>query len=138
MKSFSKYYVILFLVLLASCVKMDSEELRNFPEGISLVDSESENDCSLPRCSEDRIVRLIADGVEGVLVKDSDDEFYVKYTYPIDTQLQFYFCDLPLEFRVDGLEIRFDGQLIDACGIKTPIFGGQQFYLVRLADITLL
>ncbi len=62
----------------------------------------------------------------------------MKYSYPIDTQLLFYFCDLPSEFRVDGLEIKFDGELVDACGIKTPFFAGQEFYFVRLDEIDLL
>lgn len=129
--------LLFLLTFLVSCKNSDDDTaLLNYPEGIELVDVDSENDCSLPACSSDRIVRLKAEDVQGTIIENDSGEYIVRYSYPIDTQITFYFCNLPEDFKINNLEVEFDGEAIDACGARPFLgFGGEQVYSLRLQSI---
>ncbi len=130
-----KLFLLLFPTFCLLFCKRESEATRNYPEGIVIIDLETENDCSLPECSDGRIIRLMADNVEGQIYLDPNGDFAIRYSYPIDTRIELYFCNLPDEFKEEGLAVIFDGEIMDACGIRDPVVGGQKNYLVQLANI---
>jgi hypothetical protein len=114
---------------------LTNDALSYPPAGLVDNDLTSENDCNLPECSDERVVRFLANEMQGELYKDENNDFKVRYTGGIDTSFELYFCDLPEAFREEGLLVNFDGQIIDACGVKNPILGGQSIYFVKLTRI---
>jgi len=126
------------LLLLSSCNKENiaQNSLSIYPDGITKVDLTTENDCSLPECSDKRVIRFTADNMHGNIVEDIEDNlFYIEFHRAIDTDIHYIFCDLPEAYAYDGLPIVFSGNLRDACGIYTPYVGGQAFYLIEITDI---
>ncbi|MEP7324302.1 MAG: hypothetical protein ABI761_20390 [Saprospiraceae bacterium] len=127
---------ILALILL-SCGKDDlTPGGYGYPKGITIQDKTSINDCTLPECSEDRIIRLIAKDVKGTIHLDTIQHKYgVGYLHGFDAFVDFYFCDLPSEFQIEGLEVKFDGKLIDACGYYQPTWPIEEIYILKVDKI---
>lgn len=140
-----KLELILLLMInlcISSCNKDDGNNDNNFgfPKNIIQQDLTSTNDCSLPKCSEDRIVRYIAEDVNGRLYKlaTEDSTYFINYPASFDSQLQIMLCNLPSEFQVDipsGLEIQFSGNLIDACGEREAVWPIEEIYFLKLTKI---
>lgn len=128
----AKVFVIVCIV--AGCTKEDDE--FGYPNGIIVGDMDSMNDCSLPDCSEDRIVRLLATNVDGKIFKGmSSGRYGVSYQYTFDSSIIFYFCDLPAEFQVEDLRVNFSGKLYDACGVINAVWPTEDVYLLKLDNI---
>ena len=134
----SRPNILLFFILIfiASCKEDDGVHEYGYPQGISIVDMDTPNDCTLHECSEDRIVRLVADDVKGEIFKSSSTGIHaVSYTFTIDSKISLYFCNLPDDFKVEGMKVSFSGELLDACGYIEPIWPVEETYMVRLSDI---
>lgn len=127
--------IILISLCVSSCDKNDDINDFGYPDGITVVNMESTNDCSLDKCSNERIVRLQAKDVEGQIVEDLNGDFALTYAYSFDSSINFYFCDLPDNFKQDGLDIVFSGDLIDACGVKEAVWPVEEVYLIKLTKI---
>src|SRR5688572_6369374 len=103
--------------------------------GIRIHDMTLTNDCTLPECSDERIVRLIAENVNGRIQMTLDSQWVVTYPFTFDSHINFYLCDLPEEFKVDALDVIYDGKAIEACGIRTPDWPVEEVYTLVLSDI---
>lgn len=133
-----KYTLLLYLAIVLSNCKEEPVSIGNYPEGIRIFDNESINDCSLPACSSDRIVRLKAKNVNGTILESIvSDNFLVSYTYTFDSYITFRFCNLPDEFKEDGLEVRFDGELLDPCGVYVRSWPEEETYILKITKISL-
>ena len=122
---------------ISSCDKNDDNNDFGYPDGISVGDKDGINDCSLDECSDQRIIRLIASNVEGVIKESSliPNEYLLVYQASFDSSYKFYFCDLPDSFKVDGLKIEFSGDLLDACGIYEAVWPTEETYIIKLISI---
>ena len=129
--------ILLLMVNLciSSCDKNDDNNDFGYPDGISRGDMESTNDCSLDECSDERIVRLQAKDVNGKIIEDLNGEFALRYSFSFDSSINFYFCDLPDEFKQDDLDIIFSGNVIDACGVREAVWPVEEIYLIKLTKI---
>ena len=128
--------ILTFQILILGCSKESASEF-GYPRGIFVGEMESENDCSLPACSQDRIIRLVANDVNGKVFRDiTSDQYGVSYTYSFDSFIIFYFCDLPEEFQEEDLEVKFSGKLLDACGIINASWPTEEVYLLDLYEIS--
>lgn len=131
-----KLLLILFMIVFVSCGKDDPKSGYGYPNGITVQDKVSLNDCTLPECSEERVIRLIAKDVKGTIHLDTLSNHYgVGYNYSFDAYIDFYFCEIPIEYQVEGLEVRFDGRLFDACGYFHPIWPIEEIYLLKIDKI---
>ncbi len=129
------FFVVFFLHVLLSCAP-DRDGPYGYPRGISEILSEQENDCSLPACSKDRIVRMRAKNVKGILFWDSlNNRYGVRYAYTFDSYLNLYFCDLPDDIKQEDLSVKFSGDLIDACGVLDVDWPVEKYFLVRIDRI---
>ena len=101
----------------------------------------SSNNCSLDKCSSDRIVRLVANGARGTIFKlnDEDEYYFINYSASFDSQIQFVICDLPQEFQPEansgGIEIIYSGDLIDACGSPQFLWPIEKTYYLLINQI---
>ena len=131
-----KLYFILTAFILLSCQKKDEDTFGSYPKGVMEGDLVTLNDCTLPLCSEERVVRLFAKDVKATIYLDTLSNLYVAgYRYNFDSYLNLFFCNVPAEFRVHGLEIIFDGELVDPCGYFQPIFPVEEIYIVRVSKM---
>jgi hypothetical protein len=135
-----KLNFILFLLInicVSSCDKNDDTNDFGYPDGISIGDMTSINDCSLTECSDERIVRLMASDVEGVIKESSlmPNEYLLVYQASFDSSYKFYFCELPESFKTDGLKIKFSGNLLDACGIYEAVWPTEETFIIKLTKI---
>jgi hypothetical protein len=131
-----KSLLITLAILTVSCEKNDPPGGYGYPKGITIQDKVSLNDCTLPECSEERIIRLTAKNVMGTIHLDTVSNHYgVGYHYSFDSYIDFYFCDIPSEFQVEGLEVRFDGKLLDACGYFQLLWPIEEIYILKLDKI---
>ncbi len=108
---------------------------KNYPKGMHINDIESANDCLLPECSSQRVVRLIANNVVGKIEESVNGDFGISYPFTFDSHIVFYLCDLPDEFRENGLEVKFDGIALDACGYHTASFPIEEVYTLKITKI---
>lgn len=138
-----KLELILLIIInlcLSSCDKDDNSSKYGYPDGVNIVDTTSENDCTLPKCSDNRVTRLLANNVLGKLyqLSPSDSTYFINYAASFDSQIQFVICELPDEFKKDistGLDIKFSGKLQDACGQLTAVWPIEEIYLLKLTKI---
>lgn len=130
--------IFVITIMLCSCTKQNNYEINRYPRGITEVDMTSPSPCFVDTCSLERIVRLRANDVKGVIRKRTiaDDTYEITFTLGIDSRYTFIFCDLPEEYKIDNLHIRYSGDLIDACGIYNESWIIEEFYLLRLTDIS--
>lgn len=128
-------YVCCFIFI--SCDKNEEPD-SHYPIGMIKLSSNENNDCSLPECSLDRTPRFIAKNVEGKIYESNSGGFLLFYPFTFDSYVTFHFCDLPLEFQKQGLEIIFDGMVVDACGVYQPVWPEEETYILRLDKIRLL
>ncbi|MBK9981777.1 MAG: hypothetical protein IPP15_05030 [Saprospiraceae bacterium] len=132
-----KLSIVIITLTLLSCGKDDPNPSGyEYPKGITVMDKTSINDCTLAECSEERIVRLIAKDVKGVIHLDTiQNKYGVGYLHSFDAYIDFYFCDIPSEFQVDGLDVKFDGKLLDACGYYQPVWPIEEIYILKIDKI---
>lgn len=130
------------LLLFAACKKSppDNESGYDYPDGISVVDKATENDCVLPKCSDERVIRLAANDVIGKLYQMSpeDSTYFISFAASFDSQIQFVICELDDEFKKDvstGLDVKFSGNLLDACGVATAVWPIEEIYLLQITKI---
>ena len=132
---------ILVALIINACCKEDAKPTDGrYPIGITISDTTSINDCSLSECSDDRIVRLVANNVTGKLFKlaTEDSTYFINYPASFDSQIQLILCELPQEFQLDivsGLEVKYSGSLIDACGIREAVWPIEELYYLKLSKI---
>ena len=132
----NRFTFFLISIILLSCEKEDSKTLNgSYPKGMKVNDTQSINDCTLPECSDERVIRLIATNVKGKIVQDIFGQYVITYFFTFDSSINFYLCDLPEEFQEEGLEIVFDGNVIDACGVKEALFPIEEVYNLKLTKI---
>lgn len=129
--------LLLVNLCISSCDKNDDNNDFGYPDGISIGDMESTNDCSLNECSDERIVRLMASNVEGIIKESSlmPNQYLLVFQASFDSSYKFYFCELPESFKTDGLEIKFSGDLIDACGIYEAVWPTEETYIIKHTKI---
>lgn len=134
-----KYIIFILSIIILSCNDDDNKEelFGGYPEGMTVVDMHTQNDCSLDKCSEDRVLRLLAENVIGELFEIEQGEFIVSYPFTFDSAVRFYLCDLPPNLHQTGLEIKFSGHVIDACGVYEPVWPVEEAYIVRVSDAEL-
>ena len=125
----------LFLIFITGCDSKSNPSDDLYPPGMSVHDMTLTNDCTLPECSDERIVRLIAKNVKGQIQMTLDSQWVVFYPFTFDSYILFYLCDLPDEFQVDALDIRYDGKAIDACGIRMDSWPVEEVYTLVLSKI---
>ena len=129
-------YLWFILFLFCSCDKENNRLDGSYPKGFVENDLETINNCALDKCSDERIVRLLATNVKGKISMDtSTNEFVVWYRYTFDSVINFYVCDLPQEFQQVGLEVIYDGKALDACGIREALFPVEEIYTLKITKI---
>ena len=124
--------------LFVACNKDGSSHLQfGYPDGVIVADIVSVNDCSLPECSDRRVVRLFAKNVVGQIRESIHEEgiYYLSYVACDDCVIRFYFCNLPLEFQEHRLEVKYSGFLIDACGIREATWPAAEVYILKVTKI---
>ena len=133
---------LLAALIINACCKEDTKPTdgKKYPVGITISDTTSINDCSLPECSVDRIVRLVANNATGKLYKlaTEDSTYFINYPASYDSYIQFILCELPQEFQLDivsGLEVKYSGNLIDACGIREAVWPIEELYYLKISKI---
>lgn len=118
----------------------DKEQLSldgfEYPKGIKVVDLKRGNDCSLPKCSSDRILRLKAKDVLASIVNDS----ILNITWQFDGYIKLFLCT-----KLDLSQFDFDanpaprvlvsGNLFDACGIIDLTWPTIEYYFFDLKKI---
>lgn len=124
-----------FLLLLVMGIGCEIEEESRYPPGVEEVDLNSVNDCSLSACSLNRVIRLKANNVQGIIRESTDGDFVLSYPFTFDSHISFHICELPVEFQRDNLEVSYDGLLRDACGIHSPSGPAEATYILRLTRI---
>ena len=136
MNGFLYFLPIVFLI--TSCKDDTVKPLDNgYPKGFTIIDTVSINDCTLGECSDDRIIRLIAKDIVDVLGFDSINQRYaVGFPISFDSFVRLYICDLPVEFQEDGINVKYSGELRDACGYYYPNFPIEEAYILKLTSIT--
>ena len=127
-------FIALFSFIMISCKKDDPTKI-GYPSGMTVVDMQSTNDCTLAECSEERITRLIATNVEGKIVQDIFGQFAITYFLTFDSSVNFYLCDLAEEFQMDDLKVLYDGKALDACGVHEAIFPVEEVYILKITKI---
>ena len=130
-----KALVLFFFLCLLGCDSEKSKQSGNYPLGMSINDIVSTNDCTLSECSNERIVRLIAKNVVGTIEMTLDSQWVINYPYTFDSSINLYLCDLPNEFKVNLLDVIYDGKAIDACGIRTAEWPIEEVYTLVLTKI---
>lgn len=135
-----KFITILpVFLLISSCDKEEnyySLDGFEYPEGIAVLDLESENDCALPKCSNQRIRRLSAKDVYGLVVNDST----INVTWQSDGHIKLHLCEKITSSLLDttGTDVQkvlISGDLYDACGIVHHEWPTIEYYLFNLKDI---
>lgn len=133
MRMFLIFILPIFLVL--SCDKKQvSLDGFEYPEGITVVDLKSENDCRLPKCSDSRVRRLKAKDVKGTISNDST----INVKWQIDQIISLHLCNkLDSSFiRTDRIQkVLFSGDLYDACGTIHEEYPVIENYMCKLKKI---
>ena len=127
-------FSIYLLLCFTSCEKVES----NYPKGVKIRDLQTINDCTLSACSDNRITRLVANDVIGKVKKSPlhDETYLLSYGASFDSYYRFFFCNLPDEFKVNGLEIIYSGTLIDACDIYgEAVWPIEEHYILKINSI---
>ena len=128
--------LLMFNLCISSCDKNDDNKDFGYPDGMSIGDMESTNDCTLEECSDERIVRLLAKEVKGKVFHGINTGRYgLSYPFSFDSSIRFYFCDLPEEFKEEDLLVSFDGEILDACGVVEAVWPVEEVYLIKLSKI---
>lgn len=131
--------ILLLFIVVLSFLHCDNDNVKpldgSYPKGFSVVNMNAINDCLLPECSPERVVRLNAKNAIGTIVKDLNGEYAINYTFTFDSFLLFYLCDLSEAFKINGLMVRFDGKAIDACGYREAIWPTEEVYTLTLTKI---
>ena len=129
--------IIISQIVLLSCNKNDSNDF-GYPDGVYIADMETENNCTLPECSDSRITRLIASKVNGKIKKSNfqDSVYLMNFGFSFDSYITFYFCNLQEDYKEHNLEVEFSGQLKDACGKYQAIWPIEEAYIIKLTKIT--
>lgn len=115
-----KLLVLGLFILISSCEKdMKQYNMKGveYRKGIYVVDLVSDNDCSLPICSDRRVKRLVADGVKGIIYNDST----LQIGLTMDSVIKLRTCNKIDSLLINkfGAEIPFvkiSGDIYDACG----------------------
>lgn|SRR5690606_7685908 len=107
-----------------------------YPEGIKVVDLKSENDCSLPKCSNDRILRLKAKDVYGLVVNDS----IINIGWQSDGYIKLFLCNKldpsQVDLNLDEVPaVIVSGDLYDACGTLNLNWPTIEYYFFELKKI---
>jgi len=129
---------ILPALIINACCKEDAKPIDGrYPIGITYADTTSINDCTLPNCSDERIVRFKVENLEGKIKKSvlEDSTYLMVYAVSFDSYLNIFICDLPEEFRFNGLEVIISGSLIDACGIREAVWPIEELYYLKISKI---
>lgn len=127
------------IIFLAISCKEDSPAplVSGFPEGFTVFDTVSINDCTLDECADDRVVRWVAEDVVDYIGFDSVSQRYgLGFPYSFDSYVRLYICNLPAEFQENNIKVKYTGELLDACGYYYPIFPIEENYILRLSSIT--
>ncbi len=128
-------FCLLLLISLLSCNDDDDVVFCGYPNGMTIVDMDTENDCSLEMCSEDRVVRLDATNVIGTIQFDStQNEYFIIYSFTFDSKIEILLCNLPLELQEVDKKVRFSGDVVDACGYFEPNWPIEESYIVRISN----
>lgn len=125
----------MLLLLMLSCDKTQySLEGFEYPEGITVVDLKSENDCSLPKCSGESIRRIKAKNVSGTISNDST----ISVKWQIDQTIRLHLYNkLDSSFIGSGSsrKVLFSGDLYDACGTIYQEYPVIENYLCKIKNI---
>lgn len=132
----------LFFILIGfmqyGCEKVPDPDSSNYPKGFIVKDSTSSQDCSMSKCSNERIVRFKAENVPGVIIYDNlSSEYVLDFTKSFDSTLRLYFCELPSQYRKDSLNIEFSGDIIDACGVYSSNGPVEEIYIINNYKISI-
>jgi hypothetical protein len=130
-----RFFLIVFLSFtLFSCEK-DSLG-QGFPKGILTYKDSRPKDCALPACSEERFIVAEANNVEGIILETSNPGQYLfHYNFTFDSYITFRICNLPDEYHIDGLRVRYGGFLLDPCGVYLASWPEEETYILRLTNI---
>lgn len=115
MKATTTLLIFTLFLIFACDKKQVSLDGFEYPEGIKVVDLKSENDCSLPKCSTDRILRLKAKDVSARIGSDST----INIQWQIDQTILLHLCEkLDSAFlqSIKSRNVLVSGDLYDACG----------------------
>lgn len=131
-------FFILVSFLQYGCNKVPDPDISNYPKGFIAKDSTSSQDCSMSKCSNERIVRFKAENVLGVIIYDNlTSEYALDFTKSFDSSLRLYFCELPSQYRKDSLNIEFSGDIIDACGVYSSNGPVEEIYIINNYKISI-
>lgn len=138
-KMFKLILISVSLLIILSCEKDNiqySLDGFEYPEGISIVNLKSESDCALPKCSDERLLRLKAKDVYGLISNDS----LIVIPWQGDGYIFLELCNTidPSEFKVDTSivqKVLVSGDLIDACGLTDYGWPTIELYLFNLKNI---
>lgn len=123
------------ILLVLSCDKKQvSLDGFEYPEGITVVDLKSENDCRLPECSDARVSRLKAKDVSGTIYNDST----INIKWQIDQIISLHLCNkLDSSFiHPDRTQkVLFSGDLYDACGTIHEEYPVIENYMCKLKKV---
>ena len=109
---------------------------EEYPTGISIVDLTSENDCSLQKCSDKRIKRLVAEGVRANVSDDST----LQIAMTLDSGIKLRTCEKLDSTVMQKLEkndrsVRFSGDGCDGCRILDYDYSIGENYIAKLNKI---
>lgn len=136
---FKLILIYLSLLLVSSCEKENIQynlDGFEYPEGITVVDLTSENDCALPKCSDERLLRLKAKNVYGLIGNDS----LIVIPWQGDGYIDLELCNSidPSQFKIDTSivqKVLVSGDMIDACGLTDYGWPTIELYSFNLKNI---
>ena len=124
--------LLLLLVGIYACKNDDDTGPSiNYPEGIIELNGNTSNDCNLPRCSMDRVSRLKAEEVSGII----NENFDISTAASFDTHVLFLTCNLDSTYWKPGMHVKFSGDVKDGCGIWEAIHPLEGVFIVHLSQI---
>ncbi len=135
-----KLLLLAILFWSASCEKDDAKQYNlrgiEYPPGLTVVDLTSENDCSLSKCSERRITRLVANNVIAIVSDDSTLQISVSS----DAGIKLRTCTkIDSAFLGDwdtGIpRVKLSGDIYDGCGILDYDYSIGEYYLIKIDAI---
>ena len=95
--------------------------------------------CDSPACSADRKTVKEWDEKEGIVEYDQEAQMYlVNVGESPDIHIFGYACNLPEEFRIEGMSVIVSGELKEDCNELSVIFAAQENYYLHIDDVRLV
>jgi hypothetical protein len=102
-----------------------------YPKGIAVIDFDSTNDCTLPKCDPLRRARISLSNVRALV--DSESELSVTLTF--DSIIKFEVCNDTLSAFDPGDWVLVSGIARDGCGYFITNYPIEEHYFLHFSSI---